>query len=83
VLNSTDITNITVNGSAGNTLQILDAGSLDLNGNNLNLTNAGGSILASGGVRSIISTFPNGQVNVQASKSVTSNLGGTLNLAVM
>jgi hypothetical protein len=71
-------THITVNGSVGNTLQLLNMGVLDLNGNNLNLTNAGGSILASGGVRSIISTFPNGQMNVQASKSVTSNLGGTL-----
>jgi hypothetical protein len=78
VLNSSDITNITINGNVGSTLQILNAGVLDLNGNQLNLTNAGGSILASGGVRSIISTLANGQVNVQASKSVTSSLGGTL-----
>jgi autotransporter-associated beta strand protein len=78
VLNSADVTNITVNGSSGNALQIINTGSLDLNGNSLNLTNAGGSILTSGGVRNIISTLPNGQVNVQASKSVSSALGGSL-----
>jgi hypothetical protein len=78
VLNSSDVTHITVNGSAGNTLQILNTGSLDLNGNSLNLTNAGGSILASGGIRNIISTLANATVNVQASKSVSSSLGGSL-----
>ncbi len=78
VLDATDITNITVNASVGDALQLINSGVLDLNGNALNLVNAGGSILASGGVRSIISTLPGAQVNIQASKSVTSNLGGTL-----
>ncbi|HRG57489.1 MAG TPA: T9SS type A sorting domain-containing protein [Bacteroidia bacterium] len=78
VLNSTDITNVTINGNSGNTLQFLDNGSLDINGNQLNFTNAGGSILVSGGTRNIISTFINGQVNIQASTSVNSTLGGSL-----
>lgn len=78
VLNSTDVTNITVNGSAGDVLQLINAGSLDLNGNMLNLSNAGGSILTSGGIRNIISTLPNALVNIQASKSVNSSAGGTL-----
>ena len=78
VLNSTDVTNITIDGNSGNTLQILDNGSLDLNGNQLNFTNAGGGILVSGGIRNIISTLINGQVNIQANKSVSSTLGGSL-----
>jgi hypothetical protein len=78
VLDASDITNLIVSGSSGSTLQLLNSGVLDLNGNSLNLVNAGGNILVSGGVRSIISTLPGSQVNVQGSKSVTSNLGGSL-----
>jgi hypothetical protein len=78
VLNSSDVTHITINSTTGNGLEIRNAGSLDLNGNNLNMINAGGSILASGGARNIISTLANGSVNVQASKSVSSSFGGSL-----
>jgi hypothetical protein len=78
VLNNTDLTNITINGSIGNVLQIINNGNLDINGNQLNFVNNGGSIMADGGVRNIISTLPNAQVNIQATKSVVNNAGGTL-----
>ncbi len=80
-IDAIDITDITINGSIGNALQLINIGVLDLNGNKLNLVNAGGSILVSGGVRSIISTLPGAQLNIQANKSVISNLGGTLEFA--
>lgn len=81
VLNSTDLTNVNINGSVGNVLQIINGGNLDVNGNQLNFTNNGGSILVSGGARNIISTLANGRVNIQANKSVVSSLGGTLTFA--
>jgi hypothetical protein len=49
-------TDITINTTAGDVLQLLQPGSLDLNGRTLNLNNAGGNILSNGGSRSIIST---------------------------
>ncbi|MCC6251402.1 MAG: hypothetical protein IT238_02940, partial [Bacteroidia bacterium] len=76
--NSGDPTDVTINGSAGNTLQILGAGGLDINGNEVNLTNNGGDVLVSGGLRNIISTISGGRFNVSATKGVTSSLGGTL-----
>ncbi|MBY0478720.1 MAG: immunoglobulin domain-containing protein, partial [Chitinophagaceae bacterium] len=69
---------IDVNGSAGNTLQLLNAGQLDLNGGTLNLNNNGGFIYVNG-ARTITSASAFGKVKINASKSVANNAGvGTL-----
>ncbi|AWA29033.1 hypothetical protein HYN48_02425 [Flavobacterium magnum] len=74
VVNAT--TDITINSSSGNVLQLLNTGSLDLNGRSLTLNNAGGGIYVSGGARSITSAAT-AQVNINANKSVYYNNSGT------
>ncbi len=71
-------TNVVINSTSGNVLQIINAGGLDLNGQTLTLNNAGGSILATGGVRNITSSIAGGIFALTASKTVTSASGGTL-----
>ncbi len=65
---------IDVNGSAGNTFQLLNAGQLDLNGGTLNLNNNGGFIYVNG-ARTITSTTAFGKVKINAAKSVANNSG--------
>lgn len=68
---------VTVTATAGSTLQLLGAGTLDLNGNSLALTGSGGNLLVSGGVRNIVSSGA-ADVFIQGSKTVTSASGGSL-----
>jgi hypothetical protein len=77
ILNSTPTTSVIVNGNSGNVLQIINTGGLDLNGQTLQLNNAGGSILTNG-ARNIIGGVGS-LVAINASKSVSSVTGGTLN----
>ncbi len=64
---------ITVAGSSGDVLRMLNSGNINLGGNNLLLENDGGSILVDGGFRSI----GGGIVHFNGAKSITSS-GGTL-----
>ena len=73
-LNGTDVT---INTTSGNVFQILNAGSLDLNGRALTFNNAGGSLYANGTGRTISSTLANATVNINANKSVAYNNSGT------
>ena len=78
-LNGTDVT---INTTAGDVLQILNAGTFDINGRALNFNNAGGNILSNGGTRNINSSLAGGIVNINGAKTFT--FGGAspaLNLA--
>lgn len=76
ILNSTPATSINITGNAGDVLQLINTGGLDLNGQTLNLNNAGGAI-STNGARNIIGGAGS-LVAVNASKSVNASLGGTL-----
>jgi hypothetical protein len=76
VLNSSPATNVTINSTAGDVLQILNAGNLDLNGRPLTLNNTGGNILVNSGARNIISTLTGGTLAIAGNKAVTGS--GTL-----
>lgn len=69
--------NISVTATTGSPLQLLNAGGFDLNGFTLTLSGAGGSILASGGTRSITSATA-ATISVTGSKSVSSASSGVL-----
>jgi hypothetical protein len=72
-------TNIIVNGTGGDVLQILNAGGIDLNGQGFTMQGAGGNVLVSGGARTIDnSSGTPSTFNFTGSKSVTSAAGGTL-----
>lgn len=68
--------NVNVNASSGNVLQLVNAGSLDLNGQTLTLSNGGGNILVNGGVRNINSGVAGGILAIVGNKFVTGT--GTL-----
>ena len=70
-------TDVTINTASGNVFQILNAGSLDLNGRALTFNNAGGSLYTNGTGRTISSTLANATVNINANKSVGYNNSGT------
>ncbi len=72
-------TDVVINSTAGDVLQLVNAGTLDVNGRSLTLNNAGGNILCTGGVRTITSTAANGSVAINGYKSVTGT--GTLTIA--
>ncbi|UMY66633.1 MULTISPECIES: hypothetical protein [unclassified Flavobacterium] len=72
-------TDVVINSTAGDVLQLVNAGTLDVNGRTLTLNNAGGNILCTGGVRTITSTAANGLVVINGYKSVTGT--GTLTIA--
>ncbi len=74
-------TNVTINSTAGDVLQILGAGTLDLDGHTLTLNNNGGNILASGGSRTITSTAVGGILDVTNNKTISGASGGTLTIA--
>ena len=79
-LNTVPATQVTVNANAGNVLQLINAGNIDLAGNTLTLQNNGGSILVSGGARTIgdPANFA-GNVTFTGSKSiVAASAGNTL-----
>lgn len=74
-LSSSPATGVLMNGSAGNVLQLLNSGGLDLNGQTLVLQNNGGSVFVSGGVRTITGAAGS-NFTFTGAKSVTG--GGTL-----
>lgn len=76
-LSSSPATGVLVNATSGNALQLLNSGGIDLNGQTLVMQNSGGSILASGGARTVTGTAGSG-FTFTGSKSVTSAGGGTL-----
>ncbi|MEX1188759.1 MAG: T9SS type A sorting domain-containing protein [Bacteroidia bacterium] len=75
-------TDITINTTAGDVVQFLNTGSLDLNGRTLNLNNGGGNILSNGGARNINSGVAGAIINVNGDKNFTfSGASPSLNLA--
>ena len=76
-LSSSPATDAIVNATAGDVLQLLNAGGIDLNSRTLTLSNSGGNILASGGVKTITGTG-GGTVSITGAKTVTNASGGTL-----
>ncbi len=73
--------NVTVNGSSSNVLQLLDAGTFDLNGKSLTLSNNGGNIYVTGAARTISSSVANATFNITGTKTVTSASSGSLTIA--
>lgn len=76
-LSSSPATGVLINGSAGDVLQILNSGGVDLNGQSLVLQNNGGNVLAGGGVRTVTGATGS-NFTFTGSKGVTSTGGGTL-----
>lgn len=74
-------TDVTINTTAGDVLQLLNAGTLDLNGRTLNLNNANGNILASGGSRAINSSLTGAIININGYKTFTFGGGGSMTLS--
>ncbi|WP_283417338.1 T9SS type A sorting domain-containing protein [Epilithonimonas pallida] len=70
--------NVIVNGTSGDVLQLLGAANLDLNAKTLTLSGDNGNILASGGVRNIISGVAGGVLAISGNKVVTSASSGSL-----
>ncbi|AWI24843.1 hypothetical protein HYN49_02460 [Flavobacterium pallidum] len=69
-------TDMTINTTSGSGVQIINAGTLDLNGRSLTLNNSGGGFYVSGGARSITSSAT-AQVNINGNKTVSYNNTGT------
>ncbi|WP_298118827.1 T9SS sorting signal type C domain-containing protein [Flavobacterium sp.] len=81
VISSSPATDITVNATSGNVLQLINAGSLDLNGRTLTMNNSGGSIYVNGS-RTITSAVAGGKLDITNYKVVANNAGtGSLTLA--
>ena len=72
--------NITINATAGNELQLLNAGGLDLNGNTLTMAGTGGNLYVVGALRTINATG-SGTVAITGNKWVTTDGTGTLAFA--
>ncbi len=70
--------NVTINTTSGDVLQMLNSGSIDLNGKNLNLNNNGGNITTNGTGRTITSSVAGATININADKNITNSSGGTL-----
>jgi CSLREA domain-containing protein len=73
-----NVTNLSVNATTGNVLQLTGAGGIDLGGQTLTMSGGGGSILVSGGARTITSTGGTGTFAFNGAKTVASASGGTL-----
>ena len=67
-------TNVSVNTASGNVVQILNSGSLDLNGYTLALNNSGGGIYVNG-ASTITSTATGGKLDINQYKFVANNAG--------
>jgi CSLREA domain-containing protein len=68
-------TNISVTQTTGNVLQLVNAGGIDLNGQTFTLSGSGGSLLASGGARTVTG---NGTFSFTGSKSVNGGANDSL-----
>ncbi|HMO34350.1 MAG TPA: autotransporter-associated beta strand repeat-containing protein [Lacibacter sp.] len=80
VISSSPATDIEINTTAGQVLQLNNAGALDLNGRILRFNNAGGEIRVNAANRSITSSVAGGRIDFNEFKSVTN--GGTGNLVI-
>jgi hypothetical protein len=81
IISSLPATDIEVNATAGNVLQLLNNGGLDLNGRTLTLNNNGGSIYVNG-TRSINSSVAGGKLDFTNFKLIANNAAtGSLTLA--
>ena len=63
-------TDVTVNTTAGDVFQLLDLGSLDLNGKSLTFNNNGGVLKSNGTSRRIFSSLSNAKININGNKTV-------------
>ncbi|MEI6751883.1 MAG: T9SS type A sorting domain-containing protein [Paludibacter sp.] len=79
VLSSSPATDIVINSTSGNVLEIKNTGGLDLNGRSLTLNNNGGNIYANGGARVITSSVAGASINFNQYKTI-SNTSGSLNI---
>ena len=80
VLSGSPATDITVNASSSNVLQIINSGGLDLNGRTLAFNNNGGGVYVNGS-RIITSSVAGGNLDINQYKYVSNNSGtGTLTL---
>ena len=76
------VTNVAVNGTSGDVLQLLGGGLALSNGSTLVLSGNGGNLLASGGARAVLGPGGgSGSVSFNGSKTVASASGGTLSFA--
>ena len=71
VLSSTPATDVTINPTLGDVLQLNNSGALDLNGRTLTLNNDNGSIAVNGTNRFITSTLANASIIINGNKFVT------------
>jgi autotransporter-associated beta strand protein len=76
--NNSPATNLLVNATIGDVLQIINAGGINLNGQSLTMAGAGGNLRVSGGVRNILSTVAGGTFSFTGAKTIASTGGGTL-----
>ena len=70
VLNASPATDVTINTTVGDVLQILNAGALDLNGRTLTLNNAGGNIGVNAASRSITSGVTGATLAITGAKAI-------------
>lgn len=75
-ISTSPATDVTINTTAGDVLQLLNAGALDLNGRTLTLNNGGGSIAANAANRSITSGATGATLAITGAKSFSG--AGTL-----
>lgn len=76
---SSPATDVVINSTSGDVLQLANAGTLDVNGRTLTLNNAGGNIKCTGSSRTITSTATNGKVVINGYKTVSGT--GTMLIA--
>lgn len=77
-LSSSPATNVTVNATSGDALQIINAGGIDLNGQTLTMSGSGGNFLVGGATTGTRTVTGSGTFSVTGSKTVTNNNSRTL-----
>jgi hypothetical protein len=75
------LTDIVVNATTGDALQLLGSSAFNLNGRTLTMSGNGGNVLVSGGARNVTSTGGVGNFTFSGSKTVASASGGTLSFS--
>lgn len=76
VLNNSPATDIIINTTSGDVLQLLGSGQLDLNGREIKLQNTNGNIKTTG-AQTITSSIANAKLSISGTKFIT---GGTLSI---
>jgi autotransporter-associated beta strand protein len=77
IISNSPATDVVVNANVGNVLQLINAGAINLNGRTLSLTNNGGNIQVSGGVRNILGG-PGSVLAINGNKATTATGGATI-----